>query len=262
VKGPDLLSGLSLFPLPIFTPCRLKTAPPKIIVDHLVNIGILPTCFDLNPKQSAERTNTMGRVSDAKERLMEAVGELFWTGSYDSTTIDQICEKAGVKKGSFYYFFDSKASLAAESLDREWEKYRPTLDARFSASVPPLQRLRSHCEFVYQEQVELKEIHGFVLGCPLCTLGSEISTHEKELQKKVQAMMAYGVKYLESAIRDAQAAGLVPPENAAGKACVLHAYYLGLLTQARIQNDVELLRDMTQHTFELLGVREADRIVA
>jgi TetR/AcrR family transcriptional repressor of nem operon len=48
----------------------------------------------------------MGRVSDAKERLMEAVRELIWTGSYGSTTIDQICEKAGVKKGSFYYFFD------------------------------------------------------------------------------------------------------------------------------------------------------------
>ena len=50
----------------------------------------------------------MGRVSDAKEKLMEAVMELIHTGSYGSTTIDHICEKAGVKKGSFYYFFDSK----------------------------------------------------------------------------------------------------------------------------------------------------------
>ena len=204
----------------------------------------------------------MGRVSNAKERLMDAVRELIWTGSYGSTTIDQICEKAGVKKGSFYYFFDSKASLAAESLDREWEKYRPTLDARFSASVPPLERLKNHCEFVYQEQVELKAVHGFVLGCPLCTLGTEISTHEKELQKKVQEMMSYGVKYLESAIRDAQAAGLIPPDDAASKARVIHAYYLGLLTQARIQNDVEVLREMTRRTFELLGVRDADKVPA
>ncbi|MEO8425481.1 MAG: TetR/AcrR family transcriptional regulator [Verrucomicrobiota bacterium] len=52
----------------------------------------------------------MGRVSNAKERLMKAVQELIWTGSYGSTTIDQICQKAGVKKGSFYHFFDSKAS--------------------------------------------------------------------------------------------------------------------------------------------------------
>jgi len=27
----------------------------------------------------------MGRVSDAKEKLMEAVSELIWTGSYGST---------------------------------------------------------------------------------------------------------------------------------------------------------------------------------
>lgn len=51
----------------------------------------------------------MGRVSDAKEKLMDAVLELIWTGSYGSTTIDQICDKAEVKKGSFYYFFESKA---------------------------------------------------------------------------------------------------------------------------------------------------------
>ncbi|MBC8096206.1 MAG: TetR/AcrR family transcriptional regulator, partial [Akkermansiaceae bacterium] len=49
----------------------------------------------------------MGRVSNAKERLMKALTELIWTGSYGSTTIDQICERAGVKKGSFYHFFDS-----------------------------------------------------------------------------------------------------------------------------------------------------------
>ena len=41
----------------------------------------------------------MGRVSDAKQKLMDAVTELIWHGSYRGTTIDQICEKAGVKKG-------------------------------------------------------------------------------------------------------------------------------------------------------------------
>ena len=59
----------------------------------------------------------MGRVSDAKARLMDAVSELIWSGSYGSTTIDHICEKAGVKKGSFYYFFKSKSELAAEALE-------------------------------------------------------------------------------------------------------------------------------------------------
>jgi len=197
----------------------------------------------------------MGRVSDARERLMEAVAELFWTGSYDSTTIDQICEKAGVKKGSFYYFFDGKASLAEAALEAEWEKYRPSLDAIFSAAVPPLERIRKHCEFTLKEQAELKAQHGCVLGCPLCTLGTEISTQEKGLQKKIQEIMAYGLRYLETAVRDAHAAGLIHAPDAESKAKVLHAYHLGLLTQARIQNDLEVLRDLTSATFELLGVK-------
>ena len=54
----------------------------------------------------------MGRTSDADERLMTAARDLMWEESYGSVTIDDICARAGVKKGSFYYFFDSKAALA------------------------------------------------------------------------------------------------------------------------------------------------------
>ena len=200
----------------------------------------------------------MGRVSDARERLMQAVAELFWTGSYDSTTVDQICAKAGVKKGSFYHFFDDKAELAEAALDVEWEKFRPHLDAIFSTLVPPLERIRQHCDFTLKEQAELKAEHGCVLGCPLCTLGTEISTQEKGLQRKVQEIMAYGLKYIETAIRDAHAAGLIHAPDAKAKANILHAYHLGLLTQARIQNDLNVLADLTSATFELLGAELPD----
>ena len=59
---------------------------------------------------------------------MEAVRGLIWEGSYGSTTIDQICEKAGVKKGSFYYFFESKAELAAAALGEDWQRRRADLE--------------------------------------------------------------------------------------------------------------------------------------
>ncbi len=78
---------------------------------------------------------------------MEAVLELIWTGSYGNTTIDQICEKAEVKKGSFYYFFDSKADLAATAVERDWRARRAELDSIFSAAVPPLERLQEVLPF-------------------------------------------------------------------------------------------------------------------
>jgi TetR/AcrR family transcriptional repressor of nem operon len=204
----------------------------------------------------------MGRVSDAKERLMKAVGELIWTGSYGATTIDQICEKAGVKKGSFYYFFDSKADLAVTAIEADWENRRVELDAIFSPTVPPLERLRRYCEYGYQLQSELKCKCGCVLGCPLFSLGSEVSTQESRLQKKVKEILDQKRKYLESAIRDGHAAGLLNAPDAAAKARMLYAYYQGMLTEARIQNDLSVLREALQGTYDLLGVKEQETVPA
>jgi len=36
---------------------------------------------------------------------------------YGVVTIDDICQRAGVKKGSFYYFFESKSALAVAALE-------------------------------------------------------------------------------------------------------------------------------------------------
>jgi len=204
----------------------------------------------------------MGRVSDAKERLMEAVLELIWVGSYGSTTIDQICEKAGVKKGSFYYFFDSKADLAVAAIDADWQQRRPDIDAIFSATVPPLERLRKHLEYGYRFQAEIKSKYGCVLGCPLFSLGAEVSTQEDRLQKKIQEILEYKRKYLESAIRDTHAAGLIHVPDATAKSRTLFAYYEGLLTQARIHNDLAILHEAVNGTFQLLGLKETEPVPA
>jgi TetR/AcrR family transcriptional repressor of nem operon len=198
----------------------------------------------------------MGRISDAKQRLMDAVLGLIWSGSYGSTTIDDICEKAGVKKGSFYYFFDSKAELAAEAVEANWKDRRPELDSIFSATVPPLERLEKYCDFTYKIQSEIKSKYGRVLGCPQASLGSEICTQEDALQKKIQGIMDQKRKYIESAIRDAHAAGLIHAPDSAAKARMIFAYYEGLLTQARIQNDVEVLREIASGMFAMLGVKQ------
>jgi TetR/AcrR family transcriptional regulator, transcriptional repressor for nem operon len=193
---------------------------------------------------------------------MDAVRALIWEGSFGSTTIDQICEKAGVKKGSFYYFFESKADLAVAALDAEWEVRRAELDAIFSPTVPPLERLRKYCEYGYRIQVEIHAKCGCVLGCPLFTLGSEISTLEDRLSKKVQEILDYKRSYLESAVRDAHAAGVIQAPNPTAKARILFAYYEGLLTEARIRNRLDVLKEALQGTYDLLGANVEETVSA
>ncbi len=193
---------------------------------------------------------------------MEAVLELIWTGSYGNTTIDDICEKAGVKKGSFYYFFDSKADLAATSLETNWRVKRAELDFIFSAAVPPLERLQQYCDFSYHYQSAMQSKYGRVLGCPLFTLGSEVCTQEDRLRLQVQEMLADKCKYLESAIRDAHASGVIHAPDAEATARMILAYFEGLLTQARIQNDVKPLRDMARGIFTMLGAKGRQTVAA
>jgi TetR/AcrR family transcriptional regulator, transcriptional repressor for nem operon len=201
----------------------------------------------------------MGRTSNAKERLTQAISQLIWGGSYGSTTIDDICERAGVKKGSFYYFFESKADLAVAAIECDWQERRREFDAIFSSVIPPLERFQRLADYMYRSQKQVRDIFGRVLGCPLFALGAEVSTREKRLQKKIEEMLSYKRMYLESAIRDADAAGLIHCPDPAQKARVLYTFYQGLLTEARIRNDLEVLRDAGRGALQILGVAEAKR---
>ena len=183
----------------------------------------------------------MGRTSNADERLMTAALDLMWEESYGAVSIDDICQRANVKKGSFYYFFDSKSELAVAALERSSQEQKAFWDEQFSPSVPPLDRIRARCDYTYRKQTEIKARTGRVLGCPLCSVGSEICNQDEKIRAKILDILSRKTKYLQSAIADAQALGLIAPGDPAAKARCVLAYYEGMITQARIHNDAEML---------------------
>jgi TetR/AcrR family transcriptional regulator, transcriptional repressor for nem operon len=198
----------------------------------------------------------MGRTSDADQRLKDAALALMWEESYGSVTIDQICQRADVKKGSFYYFFKSKADLAVAALEKLWtEEWKPNLDACFSSSVDPLTRLTNYFGKIYASQVEIKARYGKVLGCPVCTVGSEISTQEVDVSATIRDILSRKQKYYQSAIRDAVAQGVIEPCDPVAESLALFALLEGLVSQARIMNDPEVLRQLPAMALGMLRVK-------
>lgn len=53
-------------------------------------------------------------------------------------------------------FFESKADLAVAAIDADWQKRRADLDAIFSPTVPPLDRLKNYCDYGYKLQTDPK----------------------------------------------------------------------------------------------------------
>jgi len=196
----------------------------------------------------------MGRTSDAKIRLIEAIVELIWTGSYGSTSVDQICERAGVKKGSFYHFFESKTDLALAGIEHGWLEHRRELDQTFSPVVPPIDRIMNCFRNFRCEQEELLKKHGRVLGCPIHTLGAEISTVDDRLRNKLQDILSQFILYYECAVRDADAQGIIKAPDASALARIIFAYSEGLLLHARMWNDLSYLDEFESGAMIILGV--------
>jgi len=197
-----------------------------------------------------------------KERLTDAAMDLIWENSYGSTSVDAICERAGAKKGSFYYFFKSKSELAAAALEADWNKKRAEMDAIFSPTVPPLERLERYFEFVHDRLAEMQKKCGSILGCPLMSIGSEVSTQDQLVRQAIDRIMDRKVNYFISAIRDAAAQGLVETRDPEAKARALFACYQGTMAQARIQNDLELLRGFKLVAMDVLGIQPAQSVSA
>lgn len=184
--------------------------------------------------------------------------ELIWVGSFGSTSVDQICERAEVKKGSFYHFFESKHALAMAAIEHGWETFKVELDQAFSASKPPVERLEAWIQQLIEEQVEMKAKHGRVLGCPIHTLGTEVGPMDDIFQKVLKGKLDLYLRYLESAIRDAHAEGAVHAPDASAKAKIVFSYSEGLLAHARIWDDLGILESLNAGVRDILRLDKVE----
>ena len=195
----------------------------------------------------------MRHEGDTKLKLLNTAVTLIWENSYGSVSVDDICSRAGVNKGSFYYAFKSKSDLAAAAFENHWNKKRAVMDEIFSSQVPPLERLEKYCDHVVQVQVEKYENVGKLCGCPFASIGSELSTQDEQIRKKAQELSERTMKYLNCSFRDAAADGALDVGDPAELARQVFCYVSGLIMQAKIENNPDVLKCLKKGVFRLVG---------
>jgi TetR/AcrR family transcriptional repressor of nem operon len=199
----------------------------------------------------------MGRVSDARKRLLDAAHDLIWNFSYGAVTVEAICAQAKVRKGTFYHFFDSKSELAQAAVLAWWDERSRLIEGIFRPEVPPLERIAAYLDFVAGSQIAAYQANGRVPGCPLFTLGSEICHQGDELAEHVRRILRSVARNFETAVADAWQAGEIGRESHASRARLLWAFYEGALTHARIENDPEWIRNLKADALTLLGANRS-----
>jgi TetR/AcrR family transcriptional repressor of nem operon len=86
-------------------------------------------------------------------------------------------------------------------------------------------------------------------------VGSEVSTQEAEVSAKIRDILSRKQKYYQSAIRDAVALGEIEPCDPVAASLGLFALLEGLVSQSRVMNDPEVLRQLPAMALGLLRVK-------
>ncbi len=185
---------------------------------------------------------------------MSVAMDLMWENSYMAVGVDDICKRAGVAKGSFYFAFPSKADLTIAALEERWKTRRPLLDHIFSSAVPPLQRIENYARAVLADQKYKFETFGKVVGCPFASIGSEVSTQNEKIRQRIEAMMKDDHRYFERLVQDLSRAGLVEVDDTAALAEELCNYVIGVLVQAKIDNSLHHVENLKHGILRHLGI--------
>ena len=83
---------------------------------------------------------------ERKQQLLDAAARLFAERGYAETRILDICREAGVAKGLFYWYFDTKEAVFRDLADDLRLKLRREQARAMSGHDDPLQRIRQGAE--------------------------------------------------------------------------------------------------------------------
>lgn len=91
----------------------------------------------------------MPRVSpESRNRLLDAALQVIRTKGYSATRVEDICEAAGLSKGSFFHHFESKEALAVAAAEY-WSELTGGLfaSAHYHQHEDPLDRVLAYIDF-------------------------------------------------------------------------------------------------------------------
>ena len=175
----------------------------------------------------------MPRTSDARERIVTTAARLFLERSYQGVGVDELCQAADVRKGSFYHYFPSKSELAKAVIDLHAEVFARRLSGTPGAS--PAQRLHAIPDAIGVIQTALEAQFGRAVGCPFGNFAAELSTTDDELRAHLAGVLGAMERHLASVCHGAATAGVlrdgVDPNRLAH---ALLAQYQGVILLAKV----------------------------
>lgn len=159
---------------------------------------------------------------DTRLLLLRNGLELLTEQGYVATGLDKILKKAGVPKGSFYYYFSSKEVFGKAVLDSYGDYFLNRL--RKSLGRNDLQPLARLDDFVATAEQGMQK-HDFRRGCLVGNLAQEITVLPDSFRDQLNQILLSWEALIAQCLEEAKLSGELP--NDIDSVSMAHFFWIG-----------------------------------
>jgi TetR/AcrR family transcriptional regulator, transcriptional repressor for nem operon len=141
---------------------------------------------------------------DTKQKLLMTGAEIMHLKGFNNTGIQEILDKAGVPKGSFYNFFKSKEDFGLQVIDH-FVGFFSQVSRQFfeDKSQPALERIRLMLAWF----MEFFKSTDYTLGCPIGNFAQEMGDINPAFREKLKTSLDAMAGQFAVVLREAQKSG-------------------------------------------------------
>ncbi len=148
----------------------------------------------------------MSKRDQKKEEILLAGIDVMRRNGYNGTSVKDIVDAAGVPKGSFYNYFESKEAFALEAVEFTANAGREAAEAVLgNRQVAPLSRLRAY----FENSIQNACCNEFREGCFLGNMCQEMADTSDTLRQMLNRKLKQLTALLAETIRQAQEQGAI-----------------------------------------------------
>lgn len=194
-------------------------------------------------------------AEDTRARILAVAAAAWHEASFSGVGVAELCERAGVHKGSFFHFFASKEDLLLAVLAQYRDRVRRGLeDGPFRRDAPPLARIvRFFAALGASVAADLQRT-GCFRGCPIGNVASELGTRVPAVRAATAAVFDDMRAIFRGALNEAAEAGdLLPGTDVDAGATAILAFLQGLAVLGKAYGGTAPMKGLGARVLPLVG---------
>jgi len=194
----------------------------------------------------------MTKGEQTRRKIVEAAAPIFNQQGYEGSSLNDLMEATGLKKGGIYRHFANKEELAAEAFDYTW-------DAAWNARLLQVDEKENGIQKLKQLIANFVEYRSPVAGgCPILNTAIDADDGNPVLRARVEKALRTWLRRIMSIVKQAQEKGETRPSvDAKSVATIIVAMLEGALMMSRLQRNEEALRRVQLHLNKYLDTEIA-----